>query len=150
MLRRLLALAIGFAGSGSAMSAALPQGLTGTWYEPATSGQGFTLEVLNEQRLLVVFNGYTDGGQRLSLIGDYVHDGGVLFTRSLRVPLYRTRGRGFATFDPVNVVREPWGDAYFTFADCTHAGVSISGIDGSQQLAIIQLSRPIGLACAEG
>lgn len=134
---------------GSAFAAALPSGFTGIWYDPATSGQGFTFEVLPDQRLLVLFNGFTEAGERLPLTGDYSHDQGVVFGRSLRVPLYRTRGRGFASFDPTDVVREPWGDAHVTFTDCSHAELSISGSDGSQQLQLVQLSRPIGLACTQ-
>lgn len=44
-------------------------GITGSWYDPFTSGQGLFLHAVNDQKFVVYFYGYKNDGERLWLAG---------------------------------------------------------------------------------
>jgi hypothetical protein len=46
--------------------------LSGNWYEPASSGQGFTLSVLQGDVIVVTFYGHRNDGSNLFLVGNTV------------------------------------------------------------------------------
>jgi murein tripeptide amidase MpaA len=84
--------------------------LSGTWFDPSRSGEGFVLEVgLNGSQPVVVLTWYThEDGQPLWLIGTLPinHD-----QSSATISLFRSSGTGFGdSFDPAEVVLSSWGE----------------------------------------
>jgi hypothetical protein len=131
--------------AGSATAIDLNQaGLTGSWYNPATSGQGIVMEVV--PNLIgsgrgVFFGGWftwdttAAGGQRwYSLQGEM--DSGAA---SATMPIYLSEGGNFDAPPAVGVT--PVGTATFAFSDCTHGTLAYSFDDGSGRSGTIPLTR---------
>jgi CubicO group peptidase (beta-lactamase class C family) len=86
----------------------------GSWYNPATDGQGFNLEVRDERGSVVSYwYTYDDSGnQRWFLLVGPVEDGvGV-------VEIYATRGGVFLEDDPIDL--QLWGNGRIAPFDCDH------------------------------
>lgn len=122
-------------------------GLTGTWYQAATSGQGFSL---------VVYPGSDTGGQGLISGGWFTYDiapsGGVEKQRwytfsgplqagrsSATVPIYRNIGGNFNAA-PVTQAQEV-GSMTLAFSSCTAGEVSYAFTDGSGRAGVIPITR---------
>ena len=106
------------------------QGLTGAWYDPTTSGQGFMLEVIPDQ-LLIVGAWYTydttAGGvetQRWYTFSGTIASG----TSSASVTLYQTTGGNFATTPVTHAVAT--GTATLSFGSCSTATFAFTLNDG--------------------
>ncbi len=80
--------------------------LSGSWYDPSHNGEGYTLEVLFDQRLLVYWFGFGPNGERRWFFGIGSINGEVLeFPEMLT-----SRGGVFGPgFDPGAVEILPWG-----------------------------------------
>jgi hypothetical protein len=131
-----------------AVGAAIPESLTGSWFEPATSGQGFTLELIDADRFILFFYGFDTFGDQLWLYGDYTQGpDGFAFGEPVAVPMYFTAGTRWGAFDPGAVTRTLWGTATFVFEDCSAAGVVLDGTTGQQSLALQKLITPRGIDC---
>jgi acetyl esterase/lipase len=115
-----------------------PGGLAGTWYDPQTSGQGFQLQWLDGDRLLLVFYGHRDTERNLFLLG--LRDGRPQYGQALQFALTATRNADFGDFDPDDVVYSDWGSATLTFSDCDHATAVLDGADGRQTLVLQRLT----------
>ena len=90
----------------------MPSCASGTWYDPAQSGQGFQVEKLdgNPAQLAVLWYSY-DRGQQYWLIGT-----GPIVGNRATVSLVNTRGGQFPPFfNPASVQQTPWGSLTFTF-----------------------------------
>lgn len=122
-----------------------PGGVTGTWFDPALAGQGFNIQVIDSQRLLIYYYGYTADGQRLWLIGDYM--GSVTANTPLQITMLEATGTNFGNFDPDAVQISTWGTATLTILDCNQATISLNGGDGSQSLNLQKLADVTGLDC---
>jgi dienelactone hydrolase len=115
-----------------------PAGLAGTWYDPASSGQGFQLQWLDGDTLLLVFYGHRDASDNLFLIA--TRAGRPQYGEDLAFELTATRNAGFGGFDPANVVYEPWGSVTLRFSSCDRASAVLDGRDGRQTLALVRLT----------
>ena len=106
-------------------------GLSGSWFNAATDGQGFVFEVVPDDQVLVVY-WYTyasdgQGGQQW-LVGAGPYSG----NRAM-VDLQRPAG---GLFDQAGgVVREDWGSVEIVFTSCTegefHYSSTVDGVSGS-------------------
>ena len=132
-------------GGGSARPINDPRGLTGAWYEPATSGQGIELQWLAGERLLLFFYGHRDDGSNLFLVG--TRDGRFDYGQEISVPLVVTRGGRFNGLDPMAIRREPWGSVRLVFDSCDAATAVLSGLDGTQALVLERIALAPGLPC---
>jgi len=80
--------------------------LSGSWYDPTHSGEGYILEVLIDQRVLVYWFSYDSEGNRRWFYGT----GEIQGDRLVFSELYTTSGPGFGElFDPAELEVEPWG-----------------------------------------
>jgi ELWxxDGT repeat protein len=138
--------------AGLECKAATPQlprlsGVTGTWYDPATSGQGLVLHAIDENRILVSFYGYRDDSSRLWLLD--VYEGEAAFGKQLTLNLTRAVGGRFGPFDPLDIERSTWGTMTIEFRDCETARATLEGADGQQVLELIKLAglNGSGRAC---
>ncbi|NIM70878.1 MAG: hypothetical protein GTO48_10615 [Xanthomonadales bacterium] len=121
------------------------RGLTGSWFDPASSGQGFSLHTIAGDRFVVYFYGFTDSGERLWLVGlsdDPLHLGGAV-----TVELLQADGGSFNGFDAGLVEQSPWGRLDIRFDDCLNAQATLSGDDGTQHLSLQRLAGVDGLHC---
>jgi hypothetical protein len=118
-------------------------GMDGSWFEPATSGQGFFFDVHpNGQGGGFFFGAWftygdgTDSGQQWYTVqGDYSQGSMV------DIPLYETTGGSFD--DPQAVTTEQRGTVSIDFVDCSHAALAydFQGSAGSE--GSINLTRVV-------
>jgi len=129
---------------------------SGNWYTPATSGQGFTVEVNPNSGLFAAWYTYAPSGAGAGAAGQrwYTAQAGIFApgTRSIPVRIYQTTGGMFdmPTVPPPTTVQV--GTGTLGFQSCTSAtfnynftGGSSSGLSGT-----IALSRvgPVPQGCS--
>jgi cytochrome c553 len=119
--------------------------LSGSWYDPASSGQGFNLAVTQGNVLAVTFYGHRNNGNNLFLVGSTVHR--PRYGEVFSIPLLAVEGGRFGGFDPAQIRRPPWGRVDLRFLDCRTAEATLDGVDGRQQLRLIQLTPLDDLSC---
>jgi hypothetical protein len=80
--------------------------LSGSWYDPSHSGEGYVLEVLADQQVLVYWFSFDPSGSRRWFFGmGEIQESRLVFDNMLT-----THGGIFgADFDPEMVEIEPWG-----------------------------------------
>lgn len=110
--------------------------LSGSWYNPATPGQGFFLDISPQINLF--FGGWFTW---TSVPGEYdwmTVQGGFSGDLAL-VPIYRTSGGAFN--DPTAVLTDAIGSAEFRFFSCTTGQVSFTMLGGPATPTVIPLQR---------
>ncbi|KAA9133240.1 hypothetical protein F3N42_02465 [Marinihelvus fidelis] len=131
-----------------AESNGITPGHTAAWYDPARDGEGWVLEILEDDRASVYWYTYDEsGGQRwLTGTGQVLSDADGDY---IDVPeLLVTRGAVFGEdFDPDDVVREVAGSATFRFPDCQSGTVAWSAFNESAVTNLTRLTRTMGVDC---
>ncbi|MEO8673243.1 MAG: prolyl oligopeptidase family serine peptidase, partial [Tahibacter sp.] len=122
-----------------------PAALAGAWFDPLSSGQGFEVQWIQGNVLLVFFFGHRNDGNNLFLIGTHV--GAPRYGETLEMDMTVTRGGRFTDFDAAAVHRESWGTLRLRLDSCERGTASMSGADGNQTLALVRLVRPAGASC---
>jgi hypothetical protein len=127
--------------------------LSGSWYDPATSGQGFDVEFTAQANtVLATWFTYSpdNSGTTQWVYGQGTYDP----TQStVTIPAVLTSGTGFSPhFVKANVKKTPWGNLTFEFTDCNHATLTWSstlpGYDnGTEHLQ--RLTSIAGLSCPQ-
>ena len=80
--------------------------LSGSWYDPTHSGEGYILEVLIDQRVVVYWFSYDPDGNRRWFYGT----GEIQGDRLVFTDLYTTSGPAFGEpFDPTHLEIDRWG-----------------------------------------
>lgn len=137
------------------MSRLVDGGHSGTWYDPASDGQGLVVEITGSdsadgQRAVVSWYTYAaDGtGDPLWLIGE-----GPVVDDTALVDLIQASGATFGdSFMASDVLRSVWGQVRITFESCTEASLSFEAADetfGSGTQALTRLTGgPAGFAGA--
>lgn len=120
------------------------RGLTGTWTNSATNGQGFVIEVAPDfysKGIGLLFGGWytydstAAGGQRW-----YTLQGQVSGDRaSATIPIYLTQGGVFNA--AASTTTTAVGQSTLTFTDCNHGVLSYTFTDGSGNSGTIPLTR---------
>ena len=118
------------------------RGLTGSWYQPATSGQGVELEVYED--LVAPGTGYLQGAW---FTYDYKAAGGAASQRwytfggvvptgqsSATLTLYQNVGGNFNALPVTSAV--PVGNVVLTRVDCNHITMAYTFTDGSTALGL--------------
>lgn len=130
--------------------------LSGNWFDPATSGQGFVFEV-NPLAPVVFFAWYTysPSGQAAGAAGQRWFTGQGSFTagsRSIALTLGETTGGVFDQPTPAGQATVAVGTATVTFTSCTSAQLQFNFTAGSSagKSGTIALSRvgPVPPGCA--
>src|SRR5262249_20645255 len=124
---------------------------SGSWFDPTRSGEGFTLQILDDGSALAVWFTYPPAGsaarqawiiaQGGRIDGDRIHFETVLTTRG---PLF---GPGY---DPAQLQVIPWGSLDFQFFDCNSGQFSYTGPPawGSGTRSIVRLTALSELECS--
>lgn len=86
--------------------AAEEAGQSGSWFDPAHGGEGYTLQWMSPGQALLTWYSYDNDGDQYSMLGvGQLEDGRLHFPQ-----LHSTRGARFGTaFDPDDVERFEWG-----------------------------------------
>ena len=80
--------------------------LSGSWYDPAHSGEGYVLEVLIDKRVLVYWFSYDAQGNRRWFFGT----GEIIDDRLVFEQMFTTHGGIFGPgIDPAKIEIRPWG-----------------------------------------
>lgn len=92
------------------------QWISGLWFDPERSGEGFVVEVIEDGRGLVYWFTYSpdDSGNQAWMMGDGEFEGSTLHIENLIQPVGATYGEDF---DPADVDRLPWGSLTLEFID---------------------------------
>ena len=121
--------------------------ITGSWYDPATSGQGFSIHKITEQMGAVYFYGFDNAGAPLWLLG--VWNSPLLAGETVEFEMHRFTGGTFTEVNPGEIVGEPWGTMSLRMDDCGVAYAEMDGLDGKQIFFMQQLAGSLGLECTE-
>jgi len=118
--------------------------MSGSWHDPSHDGEGFVLQILQDNRAVVYWFTYDETGkQRWFVATGAVENDAVIFNR-----LKQTSGATFGEqFDPDDVVHSEVGNLSITWADCSSATATytVNGTAGSQSLT--RLTTLMGLDC---
>ncbi len=127
---------------------ALDPAITGLWWlGQQFNGQGITMEVLLNNRLLIHWFTYDLSGNQM-----WVRGSGKLVNGKVKMQLVRARGPRFriGQFNPADRVVEAWGNAEITFSDCRNGQLKYQSDEfGSATLAIFPLVDN-GIVCKRG
>jgi len=121
-------------------------GLSGNWFDPTQSGQGFIVELNPADRVLFfAWYTYAVNGQALGATGQRWYTGQAMYVpggRSILLSLYETTGGLFNSIVPAPATAQV-GTGQLTFASCGAATLSFSFIAGSNagQSGNIKLAR---------
>jgi hypothetical protein len=124
-----------------------PRGdFSGTWYNPAQSGHGLFVEVLDRGQAAVAWFTFDPAGAPIWLYGLVeVRQPGLVGT------LMTVSGGQFPpAFDPAQVSQAPWGEIEFRVLGCDAAELHWSALDpayGSGTLALGRLTELQGQRC---
>lgn len=125
----------------AASSFAIQPGISGAWYDPQLSGQGFNIEVLANNTMAAFFYTFDPLGNNVFFSG--VGTIGSPDPSFATIPLNATSGGFFPpNFDPSKITRASWGTLFLHFTDCNN-GVASWTVDGGQVPGYTDGSIPI-------
>ena len=134
-------------GYGGAASPAIGPGITGAWFDPAQSGHGLVIEVLNDNRFLAWWFAFNPAGTEQSWFGGVGTYSGN--TATITDEYQTIGGRWIPNFDPSRIVNSAWGTLTITFTDCNHGRVDFNSVAGygAGSMNLTRLTQPAGLSC---
>lgn len=129
-------------------SLTIAPGFTGNWFDPASSGHGFSIEVLPGNTMLAEWYAFApDGGQAwITAMGPITGNSAVLQAYFPVGP----GGRFPPHLDPAQLSNQFWGKLTFVFSDCNSGQASWQpAVEGyaSGLMPITRLTMPAGLSC---
>ncbi|HVO88547.1 MAG TPA: hypothetical protein VMV45_08395 [Casimicrobiaceae bacterium] len=141
--------------AGGSANASADFGLSGNWYDPARSGQGFVVELNPLAKVLFfAWYTYTVNGQPTGAAGQRWYTGQANYTpgaRSIALSLYETTGGLFDSIAPTPTTVQV-GTGTLTFASCSAATLDFNFTGGSAtgRSGTITLARvgPTPAACS--
>jgi hypothetical protein len=119
---------------------------SGSWFNPAQSGHGLFIEVLDRGRAVVAWFTFDPDGNPAWLYG-------VLEVQGARLAgdLYEVSGGHFPpAFDPALIAQQRWGSIALDVAGCAAAELSWQAVDpayGSGSMPMARLTTLQGLRC---
>ncbi len=122
----------------------LEAGITASWYDPARSGEGYVIQILNDNVAVMYWFTYdTEGAQNW-----YVAVGDIRGNRIVFPELYRVTGGEFGPdFDPDTVTREIVGSASFIWSSCDKGEISYQVGTQHEHLQLSRLTSLMGIDC---
>ncbi len=123
--------------------------VSGTWFDPSHNGEGFTIHVLPDGRVIMYWYTFDSEGNQFWLIGvgTVGADNRIVFN-NVRTS---SGGRFGNDFDPDDVAPSPWGTVVFELG-CDSGTVTYDSSDpefGSGTLNLVKLTNIAGIACPQ-
>ncbi len=120
--------------------------LSGSWFDPTHAGEGYNVEVLEDDRVVVYWFSYDPEGKRRWFFGvGEIRDGKLVFDE-----MFTSRGGIFGPdFDPATVEYEPWGSLELDLT-CEGGTATYSSTEegfGSGTLNVTRLTNIDTLPC---
>lgn len=101
---------------------------SGSWFTPERSGEGFTIQVLENGSVVAVWYTFPPAGSPAAQAWIIAEDGRIEGDRIRFGSVVTTRGPRFGpAFDPAQVQRIPWGTLEFRFTGCDAAELTYAG-----------------------
>ncbi len=92
---------------------------SGSWYDPTHDGEGWVVEVLDDDSAVIYWFTYDQDGNQVWMLGVAQRNG-----KALTADMLITSGARFgADFDPADVEYKTWGTLTFTMESCQSARV---------------------------
>lgn len=103
--------------------------LSGSWYNPAQDGHGFSIEVIANGLVVIYWYTYHPDGTPLFILAV-----GQASGSSVTATAFYNTGMRFGEFDPSDRMESEWGTISITFHDCNSATVAYASnfIHGGQ------------------
>jgi hypothetical protein len=137
-----------FSSSVSAME--IDKYASGSWYNPAESGHGLSVEVLDDGRTIAYWYTYSPAGHSLFLVGSGENQGS-----RVTLDTYVYDGMKFGEFDPNTNTQYYWGTMTLDFHDCDSATLSYSSTltyddeeFGAGTIPLTKLASIEGMQCS--
>ena len=123
------------------------RGASGSYFEPASAGQGFSVHALPGGGMAMSFYTFEPDGTPLWLVGAGGYDG----RRAIFDDLVRAEGTPFTPFNGLGVRRSSWGGAVVEFLDCDRARATFTGVTpyGTDVLDAVRLGAIDGVPCPD-
>jgi len=122
--------------------------LSGSWYDPSHSGEGYVLEILADHRALVYWFSFDSEGQRRWFFGT----GQIAGDSFLFEDIHSTSGGVFGpAYDPQSVVLSPWGSLRLDLG-CDNGAASFEPVEAgfpAGRLELVRLTRLQGPPCED-
>jgi len=122
-------------------------GISGSWFDPNHDGEGWLIEILNDDLALVYWFSYDANGNQAWWVGVGTINGKTITVEDSELPTGTVFGSGF---NAGNISRVPWGQMVFTFDSCTSGTMSYQsdiGEFGSGTLDLARITAIPGLGC---
>ena len=110
-----------------------PAGLSGSWYDPLLSGEGYEVGV-TPVGLFIYYYGQDQSGRRLWLSSSF-HEGAIVYGQSITLTL----SQGSGTFTDPSDDLEEWGSIIMIFDTCTSGRAQMTGKDGEKRVDILKI-----------
>lgn len=132
------------------LQAAASGAYSGSWYNPDRDGEGFHVEVLPDNQVLVIWFTYPGATSPAETEQAWILGTGTIEGAEVTiVDAYKGRGPSFGDgYDKDDLVIETWGDISLQFTGDNSATVSYAGADGSGSIDVIRLTSLAGQAHA--
>ena len=120
-------------------------GISGSWFDPSHTGEGWLIEVLSEDLALVYWFSYDTNGNPAWWVGVGTIDG-----KSITVGAAALFSGGVfgPDFNPNTVSDSPWGQMVFTFSSCNQGTMSYQSSIGEYGNGALSLQRITSVAGA--
>ena len=145
-LRHMLAAAaIGLLAGQSAQALTITGGFSGSWYDPATNGQGFNIEVISGasgSEVVIYWYGFDASGNPVWAVGVGSVEGNSVSARLVR-PLGISKTSGF----------EDVADVTLSFDDCENGNADFASGDeqvGTGSMDLVKITDVEGTDCTGG
>lgn len=114
----------------------LDQRFDGSWFDPANDGQGFQLDILDDEKTVIAF-WYTyepdgSGDQRWFLLKGQIVNGGADMT------IFKTKNGVFLQGDPY--ILEEWGTGRFSTVDCNNIELQFESDEVETTIPLTRIS----------
>lgn len=125
--------------------AALPEGISGMWFEPERPGHGLSITQFSPSKAVLLWQTYDPEGRPMHLYAEADID-----ADGLRGSAFTPSGLGFAARDGGALQLPAWGELSLQFSSCDRATLRWQAQDPAYadgEVALQRLVRTQGLAC---
>lgn len=100
-------------------------GLSGSFYDPARSGEGLIIQWLPNGQVLAILFTFDLAGNQMWAFGTGMAEGKSVTIQAVYPTAFATWGEDF---DPADVTLQPWGTFDLEWADCDHLAFAYASI----------------------